>query len=163
MSPLLTEVQAMHNPALGAALVWRFACGYIPERTAGDGVPLALAFIVLPIVLHTRTREGVEVTRLASSMHKFEEKFDDQGDVLLAIHQRTIAMRPLSLESVRLALASGLVTLLPQDGTLWPRTYAAPRGAAKTIGSLMKSAEKLGTWCAPFSLFELSGMLRLEF
>jgi len=161
--PLLTEVQAMQNPALGAVLVWRFACGYCPENAWENGAPMALAFIVLPIVLHDRTRSGVAATQMASGFRKFEGKFKEKGDLLLAINQRTIAMRPLSLRSLRLALASGLLTLLPEKGALWPRTYATPRGTAKSVEELMKSAEKLGTWCSSLSLFELSGILRVEF
>lgn len=163
MIPLLTEVQAMQNPALGAALLWRFACGYNPKDTNGNGVPMPLAFIVLPIVLHTRTRDEVHATQASSSVRKFEDKFREQGDLLLAINQRTIAMRPLSLRSLQLALASGLLTLLPDQGTLWPRTYTATAGTGKSVEGLMKAAEKLGTWCAPLSLFELSGILRVEF
>lgn len=163
MIPLLTEVQAMQNPALGAVLLWRFGCGYSPENAGGSGVPMPLAFIVLPVVFHTRTRNEVEATRVSSGVRKFEEKFEEQRDMLLAINQRAIAMRPLSLRSLRLALGSGLLTLLPEQGTLWPRTYAAPRGTAKSVEGLMKAAEKLGTWCAPLSLFELSGILRVGF
>jgi hypothetical protein len=36
MTRLLSEVQAMHNPALGAALIWRFACGYAPQNEAHE-------------------------------------------------------------------------------------------------------------------------------
>jgi len=53
--------------------------------------------------------------------------------------------------------------LLPEQGTLWPRTYTAPRGTAKSVEGLMRGAEKLGAWCAPFSPFELAGILRVEF
>jgi hypothetical protein len=163
MIPLLTEVQAMQNPALGAVLVWRFACGYNPENTESNGVPMPLAFVVLPIVLHSRTRGEVETTHAASGVRKFEDKFKNQGDMLLAINQRAITMRLLSLRSMRIALAKGLLTLLPEQGTLWPRTYATPRGTAKPVASLMREAEKFGTWCARLSLFELSGILRVEF
>ena len=163
MISLLSEVQAMQNPALGAILIWRFVCGYSPEKTGGNGVPMAVAFIVLPVVLHSRTRDEVEATRIASGVRKFEQKFEARGDLLLAINHRAIAMRSLSLRSLRLGLACGLLTLLPEQATLWPRTYATPGGAAKPIESLMKSAEKLGAWCAPLTLFELAGILRVEF
>lgn len=163
MIPLLSEVQAMQNPALGAVLLWRFACGYNPERTAGHGVPLPLAFAVLPVVLHARTHDEVGATRIASGVRKFEEKFKEQGDMLLAVHKRARAMRLLSLRSLRLALSCGLLTLMHEQGTLWPRTYTPPKGVSGPVEGLMKGAEKMGAWCAPLSLFELSGILRLEF
>lgn len=163
MTPLVTEVQAMQNPALGAALVWRFACGHSPEHYASEGVPLPLAFIVLPIVLHARTREEVTATQAGSGFRKFEEKFKERGDLLLAINRRVVAMRPLSMRAVRLGVATGLLTLLSDRASLWPRTYTPPRGAAPSVQALLKAAEKLGAWCAPLSLFEIAGILRVEF
>jgi len=163
VTPLLNEVQAMQNPALGAVLIWRFACGYSPKRENGRGIPVPLAFLVLPVVLHGRTRAGVDSTNLASGFRKFEDKFEEHADLLLAINHRTFAMRPLSLRSVSIALAAGLLTLLPEQAALWPRTYARAAGATNSMVGLMKAAEKLGTWCAQLSLFEVSGILRVEF
>jgi hypothetical protein len=163
MTRLLSEVQAMQNPALGAVLIWRFACGYSPQNEAHDGVPLPLAFVVLPVVLHERTREEVSSTRLSSGAHKFEEKFKGRGDVLFALNQRAIEMRRLSLRSVRHALASGLVTLIADRGTLWPRSYTKPPVDAKSVAELLGAAEKLGSWCRLVSVYEISGILRVEF
>lgn len=163
MTKLLSEVQAMQNPALGAVLVWRFACGYAPQNEPHDGVPLPLAFVVLPVVLHERTRDAVTSTRPSSGARKFEEKFQDRGDVLFALNQRARGLRSLSLRSVRHALASGLVTLIPDRGTLWPRSYTKPHVDAKSVAELLAAAEKLGGWCRSLSVYEISGILRVEF
>jgi hypothetical protein len=163
MTRLLSEVQAMQNPALGAALIWRFACGYTPQNDAGDGVPFPLSFVVLPVVLHERTREEVTSTRLASGARKFEEKFRDRSDVLFALNQRAIGLRALSLRSVRHGLAAGLLTLRPERGALWPRSYAKPPVEAKSVSELLAAAEKLGGWCRSLSVYENTGILRVEF
>jgi hypothetical protein len=163
MTTLLSEVQAMQNPALGAALVWRFACAFAPQNDAHDGVPLPLLFVVLPVILHERTREKVTSTRLSSGARKFEEKFQDRADLLFALNQRATALRPLSLRSVRHALAAGLLTLVPERGTLWPRSYAKPAVEAKSISELLAAADKLGVWCRSLSVYEISGILRVEF
>ncbi len=163
MTRLLNEVQAMQNPALGAALIWRFACGYAPQNDAHDGVPLPLAFVVLPVVLHERTREEVTATRRSSGARKFEEKFRDRGDVLFALNHRAISMRRLSLRSVRQALAAGLLTLVPERGSLWPRSYSNPPIDAPPVAELLSAAEKLGSWCRSLSVYEVSGILRVEF
>ena len=39
---MLSDIQTVQNPALGAALIWRFAIGYIPTETAFKGVPRSL-------------------------------------------------------------------------------------------------------------------------
>lgn len=163
MTKLLSEVQAMQNPALGAALIWRFACGYAPQNEPHDGVPLPLAFVVLPVLLHERTREEVTSTRESSGARKFEEKFREKGDVLFALNERSMSLRGLSLRSVRHALASGLVTMIPERGAIWPRSYTKPQVDAKSVAEMLAAADKLGGWCRSLSVYEISGILRVEF
>lgn len=163
MTAILNEVQAMQNPALGAALLWRFACGFSPESSP-DGTPLPLAFVVLPLTFHARSAEKLSGTLAGSGLRKFESKFsdDDRGDVLLALQPRMLAMRDLSLRSVRIAIRTGLLTLVPREAVLWPRARSAPPADAKAVGDLLRSAEKLGAWCRDVSLFEVTGLLKVE-
>lgn len=163
MTAILNEVQAMQNPALGAALLWRFVCGFSPESSP-NGTPLPLAFVVLPLTFHAKSAEKVSGTLVASGLRKFESKFsdDDRGDVLLALQPRMLAMRDLSLRSLRIAIRTGLVTLVPKDAVLWPRFRSAPPTDAKPVGDLLKSAEKLGSWCRELSLFEVTGLFKVE-
>jgi hypothetical protein len=162
VNPLLDEVQAMQNAALGAALIWRFTCGYCPQDDATQGTPIPLTFLVLPVVLHARTCESVLSTQPGSGLRAFEAKFSEAGDLLLAVHDRMLAMRGLSLKSNGVALATGLVTLVTKDGSLWPRSYARPRRTADSVEALLRAAERFGGWCRPLSLFEISGILRVE-
>ncbi|MGN6108796.1 MAG: three component ABC system middle component [Kofleriaceae bacterium] len=163
MTAILNEVQAMQNPALGGALLWRFACGFSPEASP-NGTPLPLAFAVLPLIFHSKSAEKLSGTLAGSGLRKFESKFtdDDRGDVLLALQPRMLAMRDLSLRSLRIAIRSGLLTLVPKEAVLWPRSRSAPPAEAKPVGDLLKSAEKLGSWCRDVSLFEVTGMLKVE-
>ena len=162
MTTLLGEVQAMQNPALGAALLWRFVCGFSP-KTSPIGTPVLLAFVVLPLTFHARTLEAVAGTQASSGLRKFEEKFADCGDVLLSIQPRILAMRELSLRSLRIAIRTELLTLVPTGAVLWPRSDIVPPAEAKAVSDLLKSAEKLGTWCRDVSLFEAAGLLKVEF
>lgn len=163
MTAILNEVQAMQNPALGAALLWRFACGFSPESSP-NGTPLPLAFVVLPLILHAKSAEKVSGTLAGSGLRKFESKFadDERGDVLLALQPRMLAMRDLSLRSVRIAIRTGLLTLIPKEAVLWPRSRTAPPAGANFVGDLLKSAEKLGGWCRQVSIFEVTGLLKVE-
>jgi hypothetical protein len=162
MTAILNEVQAIQNPALGAALLWRFLCGYAP-KSSPSGTPLPLAFVVLPLAYHARSLEQVTATQSASGLRRFEEKFSDRGDVLLSLHSRMLAMRELSLRSLRIAIRTGLVTLVPQEAVLWPRSHSAPPAEAQPVNDLLRSAEKLGGWCRDVSLFEVAGLLKVEF
>lgn len=152
----------MQNPALGAALLWRFACGFSPE-TSPTGTPLPLAFVVLPLAFHAKSFEEVAGTQASSGLRKFEEKFSDRGDVLLSIQPRMLAMRDLSLRSLRIAIRAGLLTMVPKEAVLWPRSRSAPPAEAKAVSDLLKSSEKLGAWCRDVSMFEIAGLLKVEF
>lgn len=163
MTALLDEVQAMQNPALGAGLLWRFVCGHSPA-TSQKGTPLPLAFIVLPLLFHARSMEEVSGTFASSGLRKFEEKFSKgDGDILLSLQPRILAMRNLSLHSLRIALGAGLVTLVPSEAVLWPRSTTALPRQPKPVDELFKGAEKLGDWCSDITLFEIAGLLKVEF
>lgn len=163
MTALLNEVQAMQNPALGAGLLWRFVCGHSPASSS-RGTPLPLAFAVLPLVFHARSVEKVTATQASSGLRKFEEKFSSQdGDILLSLQPRMLAMRDLSLRSLRIALCAGLVTLVPSEAVLWPRSTTSSPDQPKSAQELLKAAEKLGRWCSDVSLFEVAGLLKVEF
>ena len=154
----------MHNAALGSVLIWRFSCGYTPQGQS-HGTPLPLLFLVLPILLHEATASRVAGTLAGSGLRKFEEKFAAQGagDVLMSLQPRAVAMRDLTLRSIRVALAGGLVTLVGDRAAVWPRSYSSPPEAQKAIVSLMRGAEKLGEWMQDLTLFEVSGILNVEF
>jgi hypothetical protein len=122
-----------------------------------------LAFIVLPLVLHGRSIEEVAGTQAGSGLRKFEEKFRDRGDLLFAIQPRMLAMRELSLRSLRIGLQAGLLTLVPSEAVLWPRSQTAAPSDGKAANDLLRSAEKLGAWCSSLTLFEVAGILKLEF
>jgi hypothetical protein len=163
MRAIVNEVQAMQNPGLGAGLLWRFACGYCPQPGGGHGVALPLLFVVLPVTLHMRTCGELLGTRKASGLRKFEENFGKDSDLLLAIHRRALAMRSLTLRSLRIALGCGLLSMLRGEASVWPRSYTQARDIPKSIEDLFNAAERLGSWCMPLSLFEISGILRVEF
>ena len=162
MTAIFNEIQAMQNPALGAAMIWRFTCGFNPESSP-SGTPLLLAFVVLPLTFHAKSFEEVVGTQATSGLRKFEAKFSDRADVLLSIQPRMLAMRDLTLRSLRIAIHTGLLTLVPKEAVLWPRSRSSPPTDPKVIFNMLKSAEKLGAWCRDVSLFEVAGLLKVEF
>ena len=163
MTAILNEVQAMQNPALGAGVIWRFVCGYSPSSSP-KGTPLPLAFVVLPLVFHARTMEEVAGTLVSSGLRKLGEKFSrEDGDILLSLQPRMLAMRDLTLRSLRIGLHAGLITLVPGEAVLWPRSTTQPPDQPKPVTELFKAAEKFGNWCNEISLFEVAGLLKVDF
>ncbi|PVX82410.1 three component ABC system middle component [Paraburkholderia unamae] len=159
---LLDEIDAIQNPGLGAALIWRAVCGYYSSSNKADGCPAVLAFLVLPVIFNEDLREVVTKTFKSSGIRKFESKFVKQIDLLFSIQERAEAMRDLSRRSLALSLSTGLLTLSTEAAQLWPRSTAFTRALPAEVLDLASAAEKLGMWAQQTSLRELSYSLRLE-
>ena len=143
---LAREVQNVQNPALGAALVWRFCCGYVEAHRVNASPPLPLLFLVLPIILHQATSEFVKRTYKSSGLRAFAAKFGDSSvskqDLLLQIQERSIRWRKLSLQSIELAVAGKLVTF-EDTGEVIPLSRTKARGLSDEVKQLMDLAEKI--------------------
>ena len=166
MRILTQEVRNIHNPALGAGLFWRFACGYVSSHPTHGDVPLPLAFLVLPIVLHEQTEEFAHATQKTSGLRAFAAKFgkteNSKQDILLGIHDRMLALRHLSLHSIRLGLATRLLHLNGANLIPLSETEAAA-GIPLDVKRMMKTAEKLGWWCGLLTMHEVSTTLKVRF
>lgn len=166
MNGLTSEVRNVQNPALGAGLVWRFACGYVESHPTHAPVPLPLLFIPLPLSLHEQTEEFVNSTQKLSGLRAFAAKFSKaenaKQDLLLAVHDRILVLRQLSLESIRMALATHLLYLDVASVIPLSRTQAVA-GIPSDVKRLMRSAEKLGSWCGSLTMHEIATTLKVRF
>jgi len=166
MNGLTREVRNIQNPALGAGMVWRFACGYVDSHPTHAAVPLPLLFLALPITLHEQTEEFVNNTQKSSGLRVFAAKFskaeNSKQDLLLAVHDRILALRELSLESIRLTLATRLLYL--DVASVIPLSHTqAVAGIPPDVRRLMKTAEKLGGWCGVLTMHEIAATLKVRF
>lgn len=168
MNILSKETRIVQNPALGAVLLWQFAVGYSEGSEMKAPTPLPLLFIVLPIIYHQETAAFVKTTLKASGLRSFVNKFDEtktsKSDLIISIHKRAEIMRDLTSHSLSLALASDLIGLNPQSGTVFPKTKTQPKtGVPDSIREMIKAAEKLGFWCSKLTLHEVSTTLKVAF
>lgn len=74
-----------------------------------ERAPIPLAFLVLPMVFHARTLAQISSTRESSGFGKFIQKMSECREELLSVHERALAMRRLSLNSLVLSAARGLI------------------------------------------------------
>jgi hypothetical protein len=166
MNSLAKEVRNIQNPALGAGLLWRYVCGYVDSHPTRDPVPFPLLFIVLPLVLHAQTEDFVQSTQRASGLRVFTAKFgrteNSKQDLLLAIHDRMLVLRALTLESFRLALAGHLLYLNGASVIPLSETEAVA-GIPSDVRRLLRSAEKIGSWCGMLTLHEAATALKVRF
>lgn len=156
---LIDEIEQVQNPGLGAALIWRFACGY---ESAGnhEAVPLAYAFLVIPLLFNKGVQEAVISTH--KGLRKLEEKLNGAQALLASIQEGALSMRGLSRESLALAIRAGLLTLDVPNGLLRIRSATPPGVQDESAAKLLKAADKLGLWASQVSLREFCFVFHLE-
>lgn len=162
---LARETQNVQNPAFGAALIWRFCCGYVESNRINAPPPLPLLFLVLPIILHQATSDFVKRTYKSSGLRTFAAKFGDSSiskqDLLVQIHDRTIRWRKLSMQSVELAVAGRLLKLT-DNGDAIPLSRTKARGLSDEVKHLMDLSEKLGAWFGELTVHEIVTTLKVR-
>ena len=167
MSSLTKETRNVQNPALGAVLLWRFACGYSAKHKTSEYAPVPTLFLVLPLIFHHESFELLRGTNRPSGLHGFAVKFSKskvaKSDILLGVHSRSIRWRSLTLESLNIGVRTQLLTVDNSNATVIPISTTSAKGVPASIRSLLTNAEKLGEWCSALSLFEISNVLKIGF
>ena len=164
MSKQDLDVMYVQNPALGAALLWRFTCGYYSNENRP--VPFPLLFVVLPIVFRQDLCSVIKSTQRASGLSKVSEKLfsGKLNDSIHYINNTAIQIRELTLDAFNIAVEANLVSLSTQNAVVFPLTTTirkyTPKGDCK---SMLAAAEKLGTWCSELTLLEVSKWLKVRF
>ena len=140
----LTEIEKVQNPALGAWLLWEYGRRY---QTTTSSAPshFLLFFLILPICLHRPTLDAVNSTQEKSGLGKFCEKLGGQREELLAIHERALKLRTLSLSSICFGVRAGLFDLNYDIGVVRALEHKAPKPPER-VKPHAKGAVKLGAW-----------------
>jgi len=165
---LRVEHGLVQNPALGSFLLWRFATGYVEDRSDAAGPPLSLCFLVLPMIYHEATREIVRGTRKNTGLRGFAAKFTSskfqQSDDLLSLHERVEVMREGSLDALRMGIAYRLISVDSETGEIHPLSRTKPRRhVAGSVRALVAESEKVGAWFARLTPFEVASTLKVQF
>jgi Family of unknown function (DUF6521) len=97
-----SPIALVQNPAFGSLLLWSFGRSYQAEKV-GDLPPLTPFFLVLPILLHGPTLRDIRSTNQSSGLSKLVSKLAEHREQLFAVHDRALAMRELTLQSVAIS------------------------------------------------------------
>lgn len=160
----LSEAALVQNEALGAYALWQFGLGH--QDRDGHAATLPLAFLVLPLILHSPTLAMVLSTYKASGLHLFAGKLGDKREDLIAIHSRAMALRRLTVNSLVSAEQSGLIRIDPMTATIWSnspyddlRTPVLP----ERIRRVGPACERIGYWFAGLTDQQVVHTLKVEF
>jgi len=164
MDELNREIYLVQNPAIGAAILWRFVCGYYDADNESRQVPLPLLFLVLPIIFRADLRDVIGSTNKSSGLQKVSEKLfaDKRADLLYSLQNSTEQYKEITLSAINIAVGAKLISLSYKTALVMPiqmKTQKMP----KSSENLLKLAEKLGIWCSALNLHEISTLLKVRF
>jgi hypothetical protein len=132
------ESFALFNPALTAAVLASAATAH--DSRAGDGMPVALAFLVVPLVLHAPARQalpGNAAARLASWLQSNPE-------VRASFPRVAAAYVPVTREGLRAGLRTG--ALQRDRDRLTGRLRSVPDGVSADVLAALNKARLVGRW-----------------
>lgn len=155
-----SPVGLVQNPAFGAIVLWKFGQGFQAEKI--DALPpLNSFFLVLPIILHAETLEIVRSTYQSSGLAKFVSKVAENRERLYAIHERAVALRGLTLESVAAGISSQLLSVNYESAAVRANELKLPM-LAEGIKIHLVGAERLGRWFSRLPQGQVFKLLQVE-
>ena len=143
----VVEEANLFNPAFCATLLAAAAKDF-SKKTAGAPLPFALAFLVLPVVLHEQTRAALPHSTITSLLPWLQ----DNRAILVGFSQRVLGVRPVTQEALIFGIGQGALAL-NGPGVSVTKTYKAPtetRAAMFTEEAFdcVDAATFLGRWFA---------------
>ncbi|MBF0311408.1 MAG: hypothetical protein HQL56_17985 [Magnetococcales bacterium] len=151
----------MHNPALGAVIQRSFVDGCEDGRQTEELVTYPMIFLPIPLALHESTAKKIKATNQPSGLLGLGEKL--QSDVYL-LHKMVESSRNLSMDSLAMALACGLLIFDSEQGVIVSRRPALnTANIPERVRPMLNTARKLGRLCQGRSLSDISLHLKVYF
>lgn len=136
------EIANLLNPAFCSILLYDSILEYYKKKKYG--MPFALSFLILPIVLHKQTRDALPKTTVAL-LHPW---FQNNGQVRVGYARRVKKMIPFTREAIIFGMQSGLFDI-DDGGNLVPsqRKPASPEWDSTSEAAFCREKAKfLGSW-----------------
>jgi hypothetical protein len=139
------EQARLLNPAFFAALIWSCTEGYCSINQ--EGMPYALSFVAMPVILHKSTRESLPRTSRTS----LAAWLDQNTQVHVHFTERAISLVPLAKEGVLFGVNGQLLNLSSSRilAASRPRAMARfLRESSDEVQDCMAKAKFVGKWFA---------------
>jgi hypothetical protein len=164
MGHLVEEVREWNTPLIGGYLLWRFTHGYCANHPTGDAPVGLLHFIAMAVLSSPKLLGAISNHRdsLQSYLRFFEK--EKSSDLLLAVHERTREKKEHTLESIEVAIATGLLFWDADTGKLYPRQQAKARRGNNLKPSVISDgdkAETLGKWFSAHDIQSVANYLKV--
>jgi len=163
MGKLIEEVREWNTPIIGSYLLWQFTNSFIQNHSRGDAPIVIYHFIVSGIMTEPDICNAISGHRpnLTSFIRWFNE--EKKSDLLAFLSQQIIKNRFYTMQSLDIAVSSGLLTWDIETAKIFPISkFHAKRGTSAMGISVHKLGEKariLGKWFSEYDLPTLTAYL----
>lgn len=139
-----TEEFALFNPAFLGYMINRAAYGW--EKAQQRGIPVAVAYLVLPVALHGPTRRALPSTTRTNLLVWMQDHPLQVG----SFPANAISLKQRVSDAINLASSTGLV--VATDGLLTRGSARkTPRGTSDEVRECFSKAEWVARWFAQTS------------
>lgn len=167
MGQIVDEVRQWNTPVIGAFLLWRFTQGYRDAHPNGDAPVALLHFLATAILTDSLMTEFISNKR--GNLQAYVRGFEDKkiSDILLSLQKRILDRREYTLESIDIAVSTGLIILDLDQGKLYPcaQKKKASRGNAlkASMATYGNKAEILGKWFSAHDISTIAAYMEVVF
>ncbi len=139
-----TELAHLFNPAFCSIILQGTIKGFEAEQE--QGMPYALLFLVLPLVLHKSTR-SVLPKKKTTKLHVW---LQEQPQVSIGFAERTRSLVPYTKEALAFGIHTSIIMLNSSGNLTWVRRKlrAAPWASETEPAECYKKAQLTGRWLA---------------
>ncbi len=162
MGILSSEIQNLKNPVLGAYLLFRFSKKFVDLSNTENGIKLPLLYIPLPLIFDNNFSYLIQKTNLG--WYKFLTKFPYEGKASSSISESVFSNLNLSQKAISVGIKIKLFDITPEEGEILPnsKNIISENKLNTDVIRMAQQADKLGKWCADYSIQENFSILGLR-
>jgi ABC-3C biological conflict system middle component len=162
MIDVLFEQRVIQNTSLAAEAIWQAVHAAFEAKSRAEGVPLPLAFLVLPLVFHQRTSMVLAAKTQPGVLYK---ALADDREITVGLQTRMQAMSDRTFQALSIAFDTGLLRLdQNRERHLIPGRSTPPIAhATDEVKVIMNASKRVGHTFAELTLVQICTHLNIGF
>lgn len=160
---ILFESDLVQNAGLASCAIFEAVRGFYEVRNEESGMPFPFVFLVLPLVFHKRTADGMKDRKGKGLLFK---AIKDDPEIPVGLQARMEALSGRTWDALSLAIAANTLALDPDTAEVYPRVRALPKEALPDlppVKDILKVSKRVGRAFAEHSEEEILKILKVVF
>ena len=159
----LFELDLVQNTGLASEILVSTVVAYYKGKSAVNGLPFPLSFLVLPLLFHRRTVDVIKNRKGSGVLYK---AIKENREIPVGLQRRMESLFDRTLSAYSLAISADMLTIDLEAVELIPLVRAIPKTALPATGSakdIFIAASRLGKAFAEHSVEEIIKITEVVF